>query len=331
MARTMRNKSGLAVLNRFLSSPSLDLRRTTTTTRSLETLAFEEVRASTTTEKPYNFTAFVLHGLLGSGRNWRSFSRSLSSSLSNEWRLVLLDLRNHGRSAEIESLSPPHDMANAAKDVADLVKSQGWAWPDVVLGHSMGGKVALQFAESCARGDYGQSARLPKQLWVLDSVPGKVNTENSDGEVEKVLQTLQSLPTSIPSRKWLVDHMIKLGFSKSLSEWIGSNLKKSGDHETWAFNLDGAVQMFNSYRETDYWPLLEHPPKEMEIAIVQAEKSDRWDADVIQRLESLAGRSLDESEGKFSVHVLPNSSHWVHVDNPKGLLEIVVPRIASIA
>ncbi|CAL5334490.1 hypothetical protein CsSME_00016683 [Camellia sinensis var. sinensis] len=331
MARTMRNKSGLAVLNRFLSSPSLDLRRTTTTTRSLETLAFEEVRASTTTEKPYNFTAFVLHGLLGSGRNWRSFSRSLSSSLSNEWRLVLVDLRNHGRSAEIESLSPPHDMANAAKDVADLVKSQGWAWPDVVLGHSMGGKVALQFAESCARGDYGQSAQLPKQLWVLDSGPGKVNTENSDGEVEKVLQTLQSLPTSVPSRKWLVDHMIKLGFSKSLSEWIGSNLKKSGDHETWAFNLDGAVQMFNSYRETDYWPLLEHPPKEMEIAIVQAEKSDRWDADVIQRLESLAGRSLDESEGKFSVHVLPNSGHWVHVDNPKGLLEIVAPRIASIA
>ncbi|CAL5387365.1 unnamed protein product [Camellia sinensis] len=333
MARTMRNKSGLAVLNRFLSSPSLDLRRTTTTTRSLETLAFEEVRASTTTEKPYNFTAFVLHGLLGSGRNWRSFSRSLSSSLSNEWRLVLVDLRNHGRSAEIESLSPPHDMANAAKDVADLVKSQGWAWPDVVLGHSMGGKVALQFAESCARGDYGQSAQLPKQgqLWVLDSGPGKVNTENSDGEVEKVLQTLQSLPTSVPSRKWLVDHMIKLGFSKSLSEWIGSNLKKSGDHETWAFNLDGAVQMFNSYRETDYWPLLEHPPKEMEIAIVQAEKSDRWDADVIQRLESLAGRSLDECEGKFSVHVLPNSGHWVHVDNPKGLLEIVAPRIASIA
>ncbi|KAF5954059.1 hypothetical protein HYC85_006915 [Camellia sinensis] len=331
MARTMRNKSGLAVLNRFLSSPSLDLRRTTTTTRSLETLAFEEVRASTTTEKPYNFTAFVLHGLLGSGRNWGSFSRSLSSSLSNEWRLVLVDLRNHGRSAEIESLSPPHDMANAAKDVADLVKSQGWAWPDVVLGHSMGGKVALQFAESCARGDYGQSAQLPKQLWVLDSGPGKVNTENSDGEVEKVLQTLQSLPTSVPSRKWLVDHMIKLGFSKSLSEWIGSNLKKSGDHVTWAFNLDGAVQMFNSYRETDYWPLLEHPPKEMEIAIVQAEKSDRWDADVIQRLESLAGRSLDESEGKFSVHVLPNSGHWVHVDNPKGLLEIVAPRIASIA
>lgn len=158
-----------------------------------------------------------------------------------------------------------------------------------------------------------------------------MNLENSDGEVEKVLQTLQTLPASIPSRRWLVDHMIELGFSKSLSEWMGSNLKKSGEHETWAFNLDGAVDMFNSYRETDYWPLLEHPPKEMEVSIVRAEKSDRWDTDVIQRLESLANRRADESEGKFSVHVLPNSGHWVHVDNPKGLLEILAPRIASLA
>lgn len=42
--------------------------------------------------------------------------------------------------------------------------------------------------------------------------------------------------------------MIELGFSKSLSEWIGSNLKKSGEHETFTFNLEGAVQMFNSFR-----------------------------------------------------------------------------------
>lgn len=48
--------------------------------------------------------------------------------------------------------------------------------------------------------------------------------------------------------RWLVDHMIELGFSKPLSEWIGSNLKNSGEHVTWAFNLDGAIQMFNSYR-----------------------------------------------------------------------------------
>ncbi|KAI6674068.1 hypothetical protein NL676_001974 [Syzygium grande] len=280
-------------------------------------------------------TALVLHGLLGSGRNWRSFSRSLASALSaasppSEWRMVLVDLRNHGRSAELGGFGPPHDMSSAAGDLADLVRSRGWAWPDAVIGHSMGGKVALQFALSCARGCYGESAACPRLVCVLDSVPGEVKSENSDGEVEKVLKTLQSLPSTIPSRKWLVNHMLELGFSKSLAEWIGSNLKKSGDHETWAFNLEGAVQMFDSYRETSYWSLLEEPPKATEIAIVRAEKSDRWDPDVIKRLERLSSLGRDRSEGKVSLHVLPNSGHWVHVDNPKGLLEIVAPKFTSI-
>ncbi|KAK4749916.1 hypothetical protein SAY87_027365 [Trapa incisa] len=354
-ARRLRNGYSVQILRGLLSSSNPWL---ISGSRSLQTLAYEEVRASPS-DKPFTSTAFVLHGLLGSGRNWRSFSRSLASTLSKsspssgtlslhlhsypsiayefdetiaypaEWRMVLVDLRNHGKTAELEGFDPPHAMSSAAKDLANLVESRSWKWPDVVIGHSMGGKVALQFAESCARGDYGESAVTPKQLWVLDSVPGEVKHEDSEGEVEKVLKTLQSLPPSIPSRRWLVNHMLELGFSRSLSEWIGSNLKKSGEQETWAFNLDGAVQMFNSYRETSYWSLLEQPPKATEIAIVRAEKSDRWDPQTAQRLVSLAGRDGDESRGKFSLHLLPNAGHWVHVDNPKGLLEIVAPGILS--
>ncbi|CAN0879477.1 hypothetical protein LINGRAHAP2_LOCUS13065 [Linum grandiflorum] len=170
-----------------------------------------------------------------------------------------------------------------------------------------------------------------EQLWVLDSVPGEVSTDSSEGEVEKILQTLQSLPPTIPSRSWLVNHLLELGFSKSLSEWIGTSLKKSGEMETWAFNLDGVVQMFDSYRDTSYWSLLEHPPKGMDIGLVVAENSDLWEPNVVERLESLAGRGRGEpSEGSFSLYTLPNSGHWIHVDNPKGLLEILAPRIASI-
>ncbi|XP_008243519.1 PREDICTED: protein ABHD11-like isoform X2 [Prunus mume] len=274
MARTIGNKSGLHdLLTRFVISR-----------RPLQTVAYEELRPSTDT-KPYHSTAFVLHGLLGSARTWRSFSRTLLSNLSSPsgWRMVLVDLRNHGRSAEIEGLNPPHDLVNAAHDLAHLIQTRGWAWPDVVLGHSFGGKVALQFAQSCVLGHYGDSAKVPKQLWVLDSLPGEVNPENRNKEVERVLHTLQSLPSSVPSRK-----------------------------------------------EKSYWPLLEHPPKDMEIAVVRGENSDRWDVEDIEQLESLANREGDGSEGKVSVHVLPESGHWVHVDNPKGLLEIVAPKISSL-
>ncbi|XP_068308942.1 uncharacterized protein [Pyrus communis] len=274
MARTVGRKPGLhALLTRFVISR-----------RPLQTLAYEELRPFADPQ-PYRTTAFVLHGLLGSARTWRSFSRTLLSNLPNPsgWRMVLVDLRNHGRSAELEGLNPPHDLVNSAQDLANLIRTQGWDWPDVVLGHSFGGKVALQFAQSCARGDYGDSAKLPKQLWVLDSVPGEVNPENRIREVEKVLHTLRSLPSAVPSRK-----------------------------------------------EKSYWPLLEHPPQDMEIAIVRAEDSNRWDQDAIQQLENLATRGADGSEGNVSAHVLPKSGHWVHVDNPKGLLEIVGPKLASL-
>ena len=91
-----------------------------------------------------------------------------------EWRMVLVDLRNHGRSAGIKGFDPPHNMSTAAKDLADLVKARDWPWPDVVVGHSMGGKVALDFADSCSRGVYGQSAVLPKQVRELLLVSAQV-------------------------------------------------------------------------------------------------------------------------------------------------------------
>lgn len=78
--------------------------------------------------------------------------------------MVALDLRNHGKSAGREGFNRPHDIPSAARDVANLIKAEKWNWPYVVIGHSMGGKVALQFAESCAHGEYGQDIALPKQV-----------------------------------------------------------------------------------------------------------------------------------------------------------------------
>lgn len=331
MAKTLSN---FAVRSRLLFSNQFSLNLVKRSEyRNIDTLAYEEIPSS---EKPSKSTVFVLHGLLGSGRNWRSFSKNLWAELKrinplDDWKMVLVDLRNHGKSAGLQGIEPPHNMENAAKDLANLVKSQGLMWPDVVIGHSMGGKVALAYAASCARGDCGESAMLPKQIWVLDSVPGEVNQDDSDGEVEKVLHTLRSLPAPIPSRKWVVDRMVALGFSRSLSEWIGSNLKKEGEHVTWSFDLQAAIDMFHAYRHTSYWSLLENPPKGLEIAIVRAENSDRWHPHVLQKLEEVSSRGVQADKGKVSLHLLPKSGHWVHTDNPKGLLEILAPNFLKKA
>ncbi|PQQ19097.1 protein ABHD11-like [Prunus yedoensis var. nudiflora] len=160
MARTLGNKTGFQHL----------LTRFTISRRPLQTLAYEELRHSADPE-PYRATAFVLHGLLGSARNWRSFSRALLSNISNPsgWRLVLVDLRNHGRSAEIEGLNPPHDLVNAAQDLADLIQTRGWAWPDVVLGHSMGVRLLCNL----------QKAVLVVTMVVPLSCPSRFSSSNN--------------------------------------------------------------------------------------------------------------------------------------------------------
>ncbi|KAK9723506.1 hypothetical protein RND81_05G002700 [Saponaria officinalis] len=166
--RMMKNKLGLTRLVTQSNILGLEFKfNRFNTKRMVQTVAYEEVRASNAMDKPYQSTAFILHGLLGSARNWRSFARNLSSYLSSnsssEWRLVLVDLRNHGRSTEVQDLHPPHNLENAAADLANLVKSQGWDWPDVVIGHSLGGKVALQFVQSGSAMGYGDSTALPRQ------------------------------------------------------------------------------------------------------------------------------------------------------------------------
>src|SRR6516165_11821822 len=76
----------------------------------------------------------ILHGLFGSGRNWRSIAQQLAAT----HRVLAFDLRNHGASPWAEGMSY-HEM------VEDLRASLRWRGIErsALLGHSMGGKVAM--------------------------------------------------------------------------------------------------------------------------------------------------------------------------------------------
>ena len=79
-----------------------------------------------------------LHGLFGQGRNWTTVAKALA----DQAQVLLVDLPNHGRSAWTESFSYP-DMAAR---VADLLRRTGGGEAYAVVGHSMGGKVAMTLA-----------------------------------------------------------------------------------------------------------------------------------------------------------------------------------------
>jgi pimeloyl-ACP methyl ester carboxylesterase len=80
----------------------------------------------------------ILHGLFGSSDNWQS----LAKLWSGKFEVFTVDLRNHGRSPHSEEMN--YDLM--VEDLLDLFADQGLR--DVLLlGHSMGGKVALRFAQ----------------------------------------------------------------------------------------------------------------------------------------------------------------------------------------
>ena len=96
----------------------------------------------------------ILHGMLGSSRNWQTAGRDLSA----RYHVMALDLRNHGSSPHADSMTYPEMMA----DVLAWLDERGLGRVELV-GHSMGGKVAMLLA--CRHPERVQ------QLFVVDIAP----------------------------------------------------------------------------------------------------------------------------------------------------------------
>ena len=257
---------------------------------------------------------FILHGLLGSGRNWRSFSDRLRVKLLEKrgdraLHMVLVDLRGHGASASVGSESTSSSSVHAAAlDVDDLARRIGVA-PGVVIGHSLGGKVALEYSKL--------ATTAPRQVWSLDSTPGRVVSVDTHG-TGRVLEAIKRLPKRIPSRRWLAQALPQ--FSPALVDWIGSNLRNvpgSKEELEFIFNIETVSALFESFRMTDSWHAFEESPR-ADMHVVKAERSNAWSESCVERLSKTA-------RSKF--WVLPKADHWVHTSNPDGLLEMFASSI----
>lgn len=252
-------------------------------------------------------TAFVLHGIFGSGRNWRTFALDWVRA-KPDWRAVLVDLRCHGRSV---GAPPPHDLAACAADLARLGERLG-APPECVIGHSFGGKVALVYAR-----EHGAAL---EDLWSLDSPPGANASERvaRHSEAGRVLTALREIPTPVDHRTMVIDQLVRRGVARGVAQWMATNLHAvTGGGYAWSFDLDALESLLTDYWRVDGFAFLEDPPAGLRIRIVRAERSDRWSEQEWLRVERLAG------EGRLDALVVPAAAHWLHVDNPRGLLDLL--------
>lgn len=265
-------------------------------------------------------TAVLVHGILGKRQNMLSFARRLVEGFPH-WQVVVADLRCHGESAALShALRGPHTLETAANDVIKLLSALK-LFPEMLIGHSFGGKVVLQMTKYWS----ATARRVPRpvQVWVLDTLPGEVRSGDMGGadRPADLISTLQRVPLPVPNRQWLISHLEGAGFSRQVAAWAATNLAPlpSGGLG-WGFDLAGISQMFRSYETADLWPLLATPADGVTVSFVKAERSTfRWGGSDEARIQALG----------HAVHELPNAGHWVHTDNPGGLFHILAPSFNS--
>jgi esterase len=250
-----------------------------------------------------------LHGILGRGSNLRSIAREFVEQ-SPTWTAWLVDLRGHGRSPKG---TPDPSLESAARDIAALAVREGLPL-HAIFGHSFGGKVALEVAR------IGGIASL-EHVVVVDSLPGAREPLRSEGSALAVLDAIESLPTAFPSISDFVRSLETAGLTRQLAQWLAGSLDREVNQVRFALDLQEIRALVLDYFARDLWAFVEHPPAATRIHLVIGDRSDSYSASDRDRATRIAA-----SNERVTVDVLP-AGHWVHVDDPDGLLRLVLHRV----
>ncbi len=262
-------------------------------------------------DAPTQWLAFT-HGIFGSGGNWRSVARKFLDA-APAWGAVLIDLRGHGKSPTGDA---PHTLAACALDLVETLHQLRAQGLNVVglSAHSFGGKVALALSNIA-------SERLaPLHRFILDSTP----SARPDAWqpplhiVPTVLRLLESLPATWPSRDAFVAAVVDAGQPREIAQWLGISVQPRNDQ--YALRLDLAVvrALLDDYFAQDYWScLVDHRAP---IDFVVASRGNTLSADDMARLE-LAPPHVHAT--------VLDARHWLNVDAPGPLVDLLVERLVA--
>jgi len=266
-------------------------------------LAFERLEGP----RPRRTIAF-LHGILGSGGNLRSIARRFVDARPT-WAAWLVDLRGHGRSPKG---APDPSLEAAARDVLDLAAR---AAPPLVAiaGHSFGGKVALE----ALRIGHGSL----EHVLAIDAMPGAREPVWGGDSALAVIETLATLPERFPSKSAFVEAVMAAGYQRALALWLALSLERSDGGVRFALDLREVRALLLDYFARDLWPVVEHPPGDARVHLVIGDRSSSYAAADRARAGALAS-------DRVTVDRLP-ADHLVHVDDPEGLLRVMLERISG--
>jgi pimeloyl-ACP methyl ester carboxylesterase len=246
-------------------------------------LAFEEVGSGP--------PLLLMHGLYGSSANWRRIAKALA----DRHRVISLDLRNHGASPWASTMS----YAEMAGDVATLIERLALDRP-AVLGHSMGGKVAMTLALT-------DPARVGR-LIVADIAPVSYGDRfSSYNEAMRGIQALQAT-----SRDEIRRTLLQTIPEERTVGFLMTNLVRHGEQYDWRINL---AALATSMPQISAFPALEDARYDGPVTVIDGERSDYVSADDRPRFLARFPRARFET--------IADAGHWLHADQPEALIAAV--------
>ncbi len=233
----------------------------------------------------------ILHGLFGSLDNWQT----LAKYWADDYKVWLVDQRNHGRS--------PHSMEFSyqlmAEDLNNFIKQHKISSP-IILGHSMGGKTAMEFAVN-------NPIKLSK-LIVVDIAPVKYEVHHYS-----IIDALKSVPLQNIEKRSEAEEILAKNISDfGVRQFLLKNLYRNNDGGySWRFNLNVISDNILPISEFDI-------PIGMfkgETLFVKGDNSDYI-------LDSYKEIIL----GKFPaarIETIKKAGHWIHAEQPQIFFDLV--------
>jgi esterase len=227
----------------------------------------------------------ILHGLFGQSDNWNTLAKQISEE---GYEVYAVDQRNHGLSPH----STIWDYHSMSKDVEELVTDLNLE-NCILLGHSMGGKTAMQFAIE-------HSTRLDK-LIVADIAPRYYSPHHQSVLKGLLAIDFKIIKTRKEAEQLLSEHIDDNGTRQFLLKNI--YWKDNGEMD-WRFNLTVINKKIENVGEA----IQSNGSCETPTLFVRGEKSDYILDSDLDLIKEIFPRSY--------VETVPNAGHWIHAEQP---------------
>mmetsp|Transcript_14192 Transcript_14192/g.44762 ORF Transcript_14192/g.44762 Transcript_14192/m.44762 type:complete len:306 (+) Transcript_14192:38-955(+) len=265
--------------------------------RPPRTLAVSEVELE---RPPVAAPLVILHGLLGQGRNFRSWAAALAPALSHPRRVISVDLVNHGDSFSRPTMGYREMAADvvATLDALEIERA-------TLLGHSMGGKVAMMAAlEAAARVD---------RLCVFDMAPARYST--ADGSQwrtnRQLIEALAALDlTTLPDRRAADAQLAQAVLDPNIRAFALSNLYSRDGRLAWKCDLHAIIANLDVLASWD-------PPEHLAYdgpTLFLAGANSRY-------IRSVHLSDIEHAFPNFTLRTIKDAGHWIHAEAPKATVD----------